>query len=90
MDKSARKFAGLALGSLCVALVWTTLGSDRPKPVIPIQSPAPRPLLPPPEAKHKAQLAAFTEAYLKYSPELDRVLRGLNDFAGVDGATTDL
>jgi hypothetical protein len=80
MDKSAKKLAGLALGSFCLALVWTTQGFDKPKPVIPTKAPAKKksaPLLtPPPAMKSEKQLAAFAEEYLKFSPELYRVVMG--------------
>jgi hypothetical protein len=79
MDKSAKKLTGLALGSFCLALVWTTQGSDRPKPVIPTKAPAKKstpPLTPPPAMKTEKQLAAFAEEYLEFSPELYRVVMG--------------
>lgn len=79
MDKSAKKLAGLALGSFCLALVWTTQGFDKPKPVIPTKAPAKKsipPLTPPPAMKTEKQLAAFADEYLKFSPELYRVVMG--------------
>lgn len=80
MDKSAIKLAGLALSSLCLALVWTTQGFEQPKPVIPTKAPAKKkltPLLsPPPAMKTEKELAAFAQEYLKFSPELYRVVVG--------------
>jgi len=94
MDKSAKKLAGLALGSLCLALVWTTQGQDRPKPVIPTKAPAKKPLpilTPPPAMKNEAVLTAFAQEYLKFSPELNRVVTGTKiAFRGTTVETTDL
>ena len=96
MDKSAKKLAGLAIASFCLALVWTTQGLDRPKPkpVIPTKAPAKklRPILtPPPAMKNEAALTAFAQQYLKFSPELNRVVTGTKiAFRGTTIETTDL
>lgn len=92
MDKSAKKLASLALGCFCLTLVWTAQGSSRPKPVIPTKAPAKKaipPQTPPPAMKTEKQLTAFAEEYLKFSPELYRVIMA---FEARGGAleTTDL
>ena len=92
MDKSAKKLAGLALGSFCLALVWTTQGFEKPKPVIPTKAPAKKPaplLTPPPAMKTEKQLAAFAEEYLQFSPELYRVVMS-SEFRGFSLETADL
>lgn len=93
MDKSAKKLAGLALGSFCLALVWTTQGTGWPKPVIPTKAPAkkPKPVLtpPPPAMKTESELTAFAQEYLKFSPELYRVVMG-SENRGITLETTHL
>lgn len=91
MDKSAKKLAGLALGSFCLALVWATQGADRPKPVIPTKAPAKKPALrlTPPVMKTEKELAAFAQEYLKFSPELYRVVMS-SEIRGMTLETTDL
>ena len=69
MDKSARTFASLALGTLVFALVGTVFEPEEPKPAIK-PAPAihePKPILAPPPAP------AFEPAeYVAFSPELYR------------------
>lgn len=92
MDKSAKKLAGLALGSFSLALVWTTQGFDKPKPVIPTKAPAKKsnpPLTPPPAMKTEKELTAFAQEYLKFSPDLYRVVMGA-DNRGFALETTNL
>lgn len=84
MDKSAKRLAGLALGSFSLALVWTTQGGDRPKPVIPTKAPTKKSTPPqtPPAMKTPKELAAFAEEYLHFSPELQRVVMS-SEYRGI-------